>query len=149
MKPGPKPGSYQHPRERREKIRQAKLGTKRDPETKQKIRESLLGLPKSPEHRDNLSHSLLDIEGKCQLRFEEIKATYPDHEDFFEANRDELLFALQDVRSEKELQDLQYYVEVAQIESKLAYAYSSSSIYAAEDAMIGLVDAYHQFQRAG
>lgn len=143
MKPGPKPGSYWPTRATREKMRQAKLGTKRDPETRRKIQESLSGLPKSLEHRDNLSHSLIDVEGKCALRLEELKATYPDCESFFEANYEELLFAMQDVRSEKELQDLRHYVEVAQIESKLSYTYSSSSVFAAEDTIIDLLDAYH------
>lgn len=147
MKPGPRPGTYSPTLETRDKMREAKLGKERDPETRKKIRNSLLEVPKSPDHRANLSNALLDLEGKCLQRFEELKAGYPGHEDFFDANKSELLYAMQDVRSDQELKDLRKYIEVFQIESTLSYEYSSSSMYAAEDAMIALIDTKRFLQK--
>jgi hypothetical protein len=141
MKPGPKPGKYSPTKETREKMRRAKLGKEMPPETRQKIRQTLLGLPKSSEHRDKLSEARLDLDAICLMRFEEMRAGYPGYEEFFDANKGELLYAMRDLKSEKELRDLREYVEVSQIESRLAYEYSSSSVYAAEDTMIALIDA--------
>ena len=149
MKMGPKPG-YSPSQETREKMRQVKLGTTHDPETKRKIgesvRRSISGTPKSLEHRDSLSQSLMDYETRCLNRFEELKAEYPEQEAFFEENKSELLFALQDVRSENELRDLRDYIELSRVEASLSYQYSSSSIYAAEDLMIALLDAKRGLQ---
>jgi len=149
MKMGPKPGYSPSP-ETREKMRQVKLGTTHAPETKCKIgesvRRSISGTPKSLEHRDNISHSLTDYEGRCLTRFEELKAEYPEQEAFFEENRSELLYALEDVRSENELRDLRDYIELSRVESNLSYQYPSSSIYAAEDLMIALLDAKRGLQ---
>lgn len=147
MKPGPKPGTYTPTLEAREKMREAKLGKERDPETRQKIRNALLEVPKSPDHRANLSNALLDLEAKCLRRFEDLKAGYPGHEDFFDANKSELLYAMQDVRSDQELKDLRQYIEVFQIESTLSYDYPSSSMYAAEDTMIALLDTKRFLQK--
>lgn len=147
MKPGPKPGNYCPTPETREKLRSARLGKEQVSETRQKISDALLGVPKSPEHRDSLSNALLDLEAKCLLRFEELKSGYPEHEEFFDANKKELLYAMQDVRSEQELKDLRNYVEVSQVESGLSYEYSSSSIHAAEDVMIALLDTKRFLQK--
>ena len=144
MKQG-RPLGYQTSQDTRDKIRQARLGTSRCPETKQKIgksvRESLTNTKKSPQHRDNIANSLFDLEKKCARRFEEMKADYPGQEEFFDANRHELLPAMEDCKSEKELTDLRRYVEISQIESTFGYEYSSSSIYAAEEVIITLLDA--------
>jgi hypothetical protein len=131
-------------------MRQAKLGTVHSPETKRKIGESvsrsISGTPKSSEHRDRISESLTDYEGRCLTRFEELKSEYPEQAEFFEDNKSELLFALQDVRSENELRDLRDYIELSRVEAKLSYEYSSSSVYAAEDLMIALLDAKRGLQ---
>ena len=151
MKPGPKPGTYSHSAEKKDKIRESKLGTKRDSETKRKIgdsvRQSLIGTRKSAEHKDNIANALLDLETKCLHRFEELKADYPGQEDFFDDNKSDLLFAMQDCRSEQELTDLRRYIEVFQIKSSSGYDYSSSSMYAVEDTMIALLDAKRLLER--
>lgn len=147
MKVGRKPG-FSPSAKTREKMRNAKLGTSLDSETKRKIGESvrkrLVGTSKSPEHRDRISEVLIDHEGRCLRRFEELKAEYPEQGIFFETHKSEILFALQDVRTELELKDLRFYIEISSIEDTLPYQYSSSSIYAAEDAMIALLDAKNQ-----
>ena len=144
MKKG-RPLGYQPSQDTRDKIRQARLGTLRRSETKEKIgkgvRESLTGTTKSPQHRDNIANSLFDLEKKCTRRFEEMKADYPGQEEFFDTHKHELLSAMEDCKSEKELTDLRRYVEVSQIESTFGYEYSSSSIYAAEEVIITLLDA--------
>ena len=61
-------------------------------------------------------------------------------EEFFVDNRDELLFAMRDVRTERELSDIRRYVETATLRPDEPYQYSSSSCFAAEDAMIALLD---------
>jgi len=146
MKPGRKPGHRPSP-ETREKIRQARLGRTHAPETKEKIRETLRGVPKSTDHRDRISSALLDLEAKCLRRFEELKQDYPEHHEFFDANKSELLRAMQDVRSEKELKDLRRYIEVSQVESTLSYDYPSTSYLAAEDTFIALIDAKRILER--
>jgi len=65
---------------------------------------------------------------------------YPGQEEFFVDNRDELLFAMRDVRTEKELTDIRRYVETAALRADEPYQYESTSCYAAEDAMIALLD---------
>jgi len=151
MKPGPKSGTYKPSEATRAKMRAAKLGVNKDPETRRKIgksvSKSLTGTTKSAEHREHISNSLLDLETKCLRRFEEMKADYPGEEEFFDANKTALLFAMRDCRSEKELVDLRRYVEVTQIDSSLSYEYSSSSIYAAEDTLLALLDAKRLLER--
>jgi len=71
----------------------------------------------------------------------ELKAEYPGHEPFFEENKEELLYALEDIKSEKELIAIRKYVECHSLHNSLTYEYSSSSCYAAEDAVIALIDA--------
>lgn len=150
MKPGPKPGTYSPSPETRDKMRRAKLGAVHSQETRALISESVSlrvsGVPKSTEHREAISQALTDYEGRCLRRFEELKSEYPEQEAFFEENKSDLLFALQDVRSEAELRDLRNYIEVSSIEASLPYQYSSSSIHAAEDAMIALIDASRTLQ---
>jgi len=161
---GRKPG-YKHSKETREKIREALKGVPHPPhaqETKEKIRDSLKGVPRPPraqetkdkirqslagklhpeERKDSIARgkSLYELDEKCIARYEDLKANYPEQEDFFLEHQDELLFAMRDVRTEKELTDIRRYVETAALRPDEPYQYSSSSFYAAEDAMIALLD---------
>ncbi len=140
MKPGRKPG-FKHSPETIEKIRQSLLGTKQEVGTRSKISHSLSGKNKSTDHRDHISESLFNLEAKCLQRYNELKAEYPDQQEFFEQNQGDLLYAMQDVKSEKELTDIRRYIESAPLHNALGYEYSSSSCFAAEDAMIALIDA--------
>jgi hypothetical protein len=140
MKQGRRPG-YKHSAETIEKIRQSRLGTKQAISTKDKIGKSMAGQAKSLAHRDRISESMLDVEGKCIKRFLALKAEYPGQEAFFEENRGDLLFAMRDIKSEKELADIRRYIESETIHDSTSYNYSSSSYHAAEDTMIALVDA--------
>ena len=126
-----------------------KPGYKHSQETKDKIRQSLKGTPHPTERRENIAKgkALYELDEKCIARFEELKANYPEQEDFFLDNEDELLFAMRDVRTEKELTDIRRYVEVAALRPNEPYQYSSSSCYAAEDAMIELLDFKRLLQR--
>ena len=85
--------------------------------------------------------SMFDLDGKCIQRYMELKAEYPDQEEFFERNKGDLLFAMRDIKSEKELADIRRYIESATLHASIPYQYSSSSYSAAEDAMITLIDA--------
>jgi hypothetical protein len=125
-----KPGSGRRP------------GYKHSEQTKEKIRQSLLGKIHSEERRSNISaaRSFYELDEKCLARFEELKSDYPDQESFFLDNRDELLFAMRDVRTEKELSDFRKYIETTVLRADEPYQYSSSSFYAAEDNMIALLD---------
>lgn len=144
MKRGRKPG-YSHSPETIEKIRESRIGTKQNSDTRRKISQSLSGTAKTQAHRDSMSEAHLDIEQKCMQRFLELRSEYPEHESFFDENRSELLFAMRDIKSEKELRDLRRYIETTSLEdargADLSYDYSSSSCYAQEDAMISLIDA--------
>lgn len=121
-----------------------KPGYKHSEETKKKISKALSGRTKSDEHKDHIASSMYDLDGKCARRLKELRTSYPDHEVFFDEHEDELLFALQDIRSEKELNNIQRYIETRDLdqipESQQAYQYSSSSCYAAENVMIELLD---------
>ena len=117
-----------------------KAGYQHSEETKNKISESMLGLFKTQEHKDRLSESILSLQDRCLARYLELKADYPDHEEFFEKNKEDLLFFLQDTRTEKELQNIRRYVETKSIGKSYPYEYSSSSYLAAEDVMIELLD---------
>ncbi len=141
MSSGRKPG-YKHSEETKAKMREAKKGVSRSQATRDKIRRSLSGTPHPEERRENIAKgkSLYELDEKCLNRFEEMKANYPEQEEFFVDNRDELLFAMRDVRTERELSDIRRYVETATLRPDEPYQYSSSSCFAAEDAMIALLD---------
>jgi hypothetical protein len=119
-----------------------KPGYRHTEETKEKIRQSLLGVPHPEERKDNISRgkSLYEQDEKCVARLEELRDNYPEQEGFFLDNREELLFAMRDVRTEKELSDIRKYVEIAALRTDEPYQYSSSSCYASEDATIALLD---------
>ncbi len=141
---GRKPG-YRHSQETKDKIGKSAKEVSRPlhpQKTKDKIRESLTGTPHPEGRRENIAKgkSLYELDEKCRNRFEDLKANYPEQEEFFVDNRDELLFAMRDVRTEKELTDIRRYVETAALRPDEPYQYSSSSCYAAEDAMIALLD---------
>jgi len=140
MKQGRKPG-FKHSAETIEKIRQSHLGTKQELGTRSKISRSMSGKNKTRDHKDRLSESMFNLDAKCLERYNALKAEYPDQEEFFEQNQEDLLFAMQDIKSEKELTDIRRYIESAPLHNSLTYEYSSSSYFAAEDAMIALVDA--------
>lgn len=117
-------------------------GFKHSRETKEKISRSKKGQRHSPEHRESISQAKLKdgLAEKCTYRFEDLKSDYPEQEAFFDENEIELLFAMEDVRTEQELLDIRLYIENAPLRSEEPYQYSSSSCYAAEDAMIALLD---------
>ena len=119
-----------------------KPGYRHSEKTKEKIRQSLTGTPHTDKRKDNIStgRTLYGLDEKCLNRFEELKSNYPDQEAFFLDNQYELLFAMRDVRTEGELRDIRRYIETAALRPDEPYQYSSSSCYAAEDAMIALLD---------
>ncbi len=144
---GRKPG-YKHSQETKNKIRQSLKGTPHPKERRENIRQALTGVPHPEERKVNIARgkALYELDEKCIARFEELKANYPDQEDFFLDNEGELLFAMQDVRTEKELTDIRRYVETAALRPNEPYQYTSSSCYAAEDAMIELIDLKRRLQ---
>ncbi|HEC64569.1 MAG TPA: hypothetical protein ENI23_04695 [bacterium] len=107
----------------------------------------MAGRNKTTEHRDRISETRLDMERKYLKRYIALKEEYPDQEEFFETNKKALLVAMQDIRSEKELADIRRYIETGPLYSSISYQYSSSSCFAAEDAMIALVDTASFLQR--
>ena len=117
-------------------------GFKHSESTKQKMAEAKQGRTYGPDHRNSISQAKLmyGLDAMCVQRFEDLKATYPEQEDFFLDNQDELIFAMRDVRTEKELSDIRRYVETAVLRPDEPYQYGSTSCYAAEDAMIDLLD---------
>ncbi len=119
-----------------------KPGYTHSEETKEKIRRSHLGNVYTEAQKANISRglALYKLDEKCIRRYEELKANYPEQEAFFVDNRDALLFAMEDVRTEKELSDVRRYIETAELRPDATYHYSSSSCYAAEDDMIQLLD---------
>jgi hypothetical protein len=123
-------------------------GFKHSEETKRKMAEAKIGRKYSPEHCESLSQAQLmyNLDEKCVQRFEDLKANYPEQEDFFLDNEVELLVAMRDVRTEKELSDIRRYIETAVLRPDQPYQYRSSSFYAAEDAMIDLLDFKRRFQ---
>jgi hypothetical protein len=131
-----------HLQETKEKIRESLTGRPQPQETRDKIRESLRGKPHPEERKESIAQgkSLYELDEKCIARYEDLKANYPGQEDFFLDHQDELLFAMRDVRTEKELTDIRRYVETAALRPDEPYQYNSSSCYAAEDAMIALLD---------
>ncbi len=151
--PGRPPG-YKHSEETRQKIKESHQGLQQSPETRRKISESMKGQEKSPTHRAKLSELSLDreadsrtlyIDNLCLDRLAELKANYPDHEEFFEENEIELLIALRDVKSDKEIDDITRYIEtedIARYAGSLSYQYSSFPSH--EDVLIALLDEYHK-----
>ena len=141
---GRKPG-YKHEKETKEKIRQTMTGHTLTDTTKLKIKQSLTGKFKSEEHRSALSESLSDLDRKCMHRFLEMRDEYPGQEEFFNNNKNKLLYIMRDLKSEKELRDIKKYIEIKHLDDIpqecTKYQYDSSSMYAQEDAMIALVDA--------
>lgn len=121
-----------------------KPGYKHSAETKRKISRSMSGCTKTEEHRDHIASAMYDLDARCFQRLEELRETYPGQEDFFNRNEAELLFAMQGVKSERELADIRRYVEtkeLAQIpERQRSYQYPSTSCHAVEDLVIELVD---------
>lgn len=117
-------------------------GFKHSEETKRKMAEAKQGRKYGPDHRDSISQAKLvyGLDEKCVQRFEDLKANYPEQEDFFLDNEEELLMAMRDVRTEKELTDIRKYVETAALRPDEPYQYETTSCYAAEDAMIALLD---------
>lgn len=123
-------------------MRGRKPGYKHSQETKEKIRKSLTGTSHPEKRKTNIAKGkrLHNLDSKCSARFEELKANYPEQEEFFMDNKDELLFAMVDVRTEKELNAIRKYIETGLLRPDEPYQYSSSSCYAAEDSMIALLD---------
>jgi len=138
---GRKPG-YKHSPETKQSISQARKGQALTDETKYKMSEAKKGRTYDSTHRDSISQAKLvyGLDEKCVQRFEDLKATYPEQEDFFLDNEEELLMAMRDVRTEKELTDIRRYVETAALRPDEPYQYETTSCYAAEDAMIALLD---------
>ena len=148
VKPGPKPG-FRLTKEVKDKMSLAKLGRTQDAQTRKKISESLLGVSKTPLHRDNISQSRLDLDSKCLLRYQELVETYPEQIKFFEENKEEVLEALQDIKTEQELDDVLKKYETVDYAycCKLPYQYDSSSVYAQEDVMIKLLDTINYLRK--
>ena len=121
-----------------------KPGYKHSDSTKRKISEAMSGRTKTEEHRNHIAAAMFDLDGKCAARLKSLRKEYPGQEDFFDDNEEELLFAMQDIRSEKELDDIKRFMEIKTLgqlrDIDMSYQYSSSSCYAAEDAMIALLD---------
>jgi len=136
---------YKHSQETKDKIGKSAMEAPRPPhpqETKDKIRKALTGTPHPEKRKESIAKgkALYELDEKCITRFEELKSGYPEQEDFFLDHQDELLFAMRDVRTEKELRDIRRYVETLTLRPDEPYQYSSSSCYAAEDVMIALID---------
>lgn len=144
MTRGRKPG-YKHDNETKSKISQKLSGSAKDTEHKDKISRAMKGRSKSQAHRDAMSESHHDVERKCMQRFLEMKAEYPGCEEFFDSNKAKLLFAMRDIKSEKELRDIRKYIENTHLEDVpqvcLQYQYDSTSVREQERAMVDLVDA--------
>ncbi len=149
VKPGPKPG-FRISEKTKEKMRLAKIGQKRDLKTRQKISKSLSDRSISTLHRDNISQSMsMGEDKKCWARYQELVDTYPEHLQFFEENQQDILEALYDIKSEKELDDILKYYETADYRfcCKFPYQYESSSVYAQEDVMIKLLDTINYLRK--
>jgi hypothetical protein len=139
---GRKPG-FKHSEETKRRIGESRLGHSPSPETRVRISTSLKNHIRTEEHNENISQGKLDTDRLCLSRFLELKGMYPEHEDFFEENKAPLLIALRDIKSDKEMDDIQRYVEVESLDrytGTLSYQNASSSVYAQEDAVILLID---------
>ena len=111
-------------------------------ETRNKISVTMTGVPKPSEHHAKITRSNRerDLAIRCMERLEDLRNSYPTEALFFDEYEPELLLAMQDVRTEKELMDIRLYVEVAPLRPGLPYSQASSSYFAAEDVMIALLD---------
>jgi hypothetical protein len=146
MVSGRKPG-YKHNKETKEKISQTRQGQLPAESTKEKMRQAKLGHTCSEEERKAMAtqRAHKDLENKCMGRFKAMRSEYPGHEDFFDTNQEELLVAMRDLKSEKELRDIRRYFETTHIDEApqafLQYQYESSSVFAHEEIMVDLIDA--------
>lgn len=146
MVSGRRPG-YKHDKETKEKISQTLTGVTRDRSTKERMRLAKLGSICSEEERraQVIARAHKDLEKKCMHRFLAMRSEYPGHEEFFDSNQKELLIAMRDIKSEKELRDIRRYFETTQLDEApqafLQYQYESSSVYAHEEVMVDLIDA--------
>jgi len=113
-------------------------GFKHSEETKAKISKTKKKQSFTEEHRENITQAKLDAQ--CAYRLADLRANYPDQQEFFDDNEAELLFAMQDVRTEGELRALRKYIESEPLHSEVRYRCFSSSCYAAEDTVIALID---------
>lgn len=123
-------------------------GFKHSKETKDRISKGLRGQQKSETHRMHISDAMLDPDGNCARRFVEMRGDYPGFEEFFDDNRPELLFAMRDIRSEKELGAIRKYIETDNLKNSIRFLLPTSSIYATEDLMIEMLDLYRFFKKA-
>jgi len=125
-------------------------GFKHSAETIEKMRHSHRGKIHSPETRTRISQTNSYRLGQlCNLRFIELVHTYPQYEAFFESRKEEFLNALQDIKSERELDYIRLHKENTDIgrAQNLSYSYSSSSIYAHEDLLIEFIDRCSYLQK--
>ncbi len=146
-KPGRKPG-FKHSNETKRKLADAQQGRIYTDEVKQKMSDAKKGRIYSSEHRDSISRAVFryGLDEKCIRRFEDLKANYPEQEDFFLDNEEELLLAMRNVRTEKELRDIRKYIETSALRPDEPYIYESTSCFAVEDAMIKLIDYKREHQ---
>jgi len=79
--------------------------------------------------------------------FEDLKREYPSFEEFFNKNKEEILFLMEDIQNEVQIQTPSGHVEVSSIASQLSYIYPSTSVFAAEDLLIALIDAKRDILR--
>ncbi len=119
-----------------------KPGFKHSESTRRQISESLQGVKKTPEHRERIAQakSLYDLDGRCYRRYQEMAKEYPEESEFFEENMSELIFAMQDTLSERELNNIRRFHETANLRHDEPYQYPSTSCFAVEDIMIKLLD---------
>jgi hypothetical protein len=119
-----------------------KPGFKHTEATRKRMSASHTGSNHSESTRTKISRTkaLYDRDGVCTKRYEALCAEYPEEGKFFEDNMSELLYALQDVRTEKELLDIRLFHETSTLRAETPYQYSSTSCFAVEDTMIELLD---------
>ncbi len=125
-------------------------GFKHSDETKRKMSESHRGKKQSDEHNRQISRAkrLYDLDELCVRRLEDLKASYPTESSFFEEYESELLFAMRDVRTDKELMDVRLYVETSPLRPEEPYKQTRGSYKATEDAVVALLDFKFFLERA-
>jgi len=126
-----------------------KPGFKHSEETRQKMRAAHKGSSQTEETREKISRAkaMYDLDGKCAKRYDALCAQYPEEQEFFEENVAELIFAMQDVLTDKELSDIRRFHETVTLHADTPYQYTSTSCFAAEDVMIELIDRKRAFER--
>ena len=67
--------------------------------------------------------------------------------EFFNKNKEEILFLMEDIQTDDQLSNPTGQVEVSTIAAKLSYDYPSSSVSSAEDVLIELLDAKREILR--